>query len=685
MKSKTIKGLLSVTILSMLIWNGCVDLPENVAPPRYDVTLNFPINDTTYSIDDALKDDSTLTVSKDPATLGLLYYSQKQNISTFTVGDKLTFDGFSTHFSKAIGSVRINNPQPVEIGLRVEDWASGVSSGSTMIFPENVGDVNVPFKKIPQFKSVTLESGQMKVKIVNLLPVDIQLQGITIKNAVSGTIVANRPKSSPVDLQPQDSTEISFDLTGKTIEDSLFYIGTLYTPGSHGQQVQIPADAGTRITVSLTNLSISRVEAVLPAQDPFTKTGTVTMDDSTYLQEAVFDSGSFNITFNNNLDLDIQLDLKIDNLKKPDGNPYTVSLLLGRKESNKSISEPSLSGWSITGSSGQATNELSYSATVTALASDQPRVLSKDDSISVQIDFSKIIIRSVSGKIKPTKFEISNSTFDLDLGDFKDKFQYKEINLGDPDISLSLTSSANIKLLLNGDLEATNGTQTQNMSLKNVLINSPGTTVINLKDYGLKDFMNSFLSNLPDHFVFGGNAVVNPYYETGSVSKYDSIYGNAEIKVPLEIGIKGGVFKDTVTIDKNKDADVDMIDAINYGVVYLETKNKIPVSIVFKGSVLDSTNNFLFSLPPQGSSADSLVIPAPTVDNDGFAAESGYNKQMIKLTGEQAKHFLLGGIKIIMSLKLSTPPPNNNNPVNFRNTDWISVKMYGTINYRVNN
>jgi hypothetical protein len=673
---------LIVLFTASLFLSSCVDIPNNIAPPRYDVTLNFPLRDTTFTIDDAIKDDSTITVSKDPNTLGLLSYSQTKNISTFKVEDNLTINGFSTHFSKVIGSVKINNVTPIGLGIRVEDWTSNVHSGSYMIFPENVGDLNIPFKKIKQFESVTLDAGSLKVKMVNRLPVEIKLEGIKIKNAVSGTIVVNKPATEVIDLQPLDSAEVTFDLGGKTIEDSLMYVGRIYTPGSHGQKVQIPADAGTRITAYFSNLEISQVSAVLPQQDPFTKEGTVAFDDSTYLTKAVFDEGSFKITFDNHLDLDIKLDLEIKNLKKADGSIFTESVTLKRKENDKVISVPSISGWAIESENADsATNQLSYKATVTAFSSNDPRVLSKDDSISIQIDFNKTTLRSVEGKIKPTNFNISESKFDLDMGDIKNKLSFENINFNDPIIKLVLYSSAEMNFELNSTLSASNGTQTKTMNLKNVIISSPGTNVIDLRDYGLKDSLNGFTKSLPEHFVFSGKAIVNPEYKIGKVTKDDSISGNVNIEIPLDIGIAGGSFKDTVKVKGDRDtSDID----INFVDLTLETTNAIPFNLIFRGEFLDTLNNPLFSLPPEGNSADSLVIPAPTVSTDGYVTAPGVNKQVIRISGTEAKRFMRNG-KVAMEFKLFTPPPDRNTPVKFRNTDYISVKAYATAGYRVNN
>lgn len=656
------KYLIYILVAGMaFLFQSCADIPSDFQAPRFDVTLNFPITDTLYTIDDALKGDSTLVPSTDPSVLGLLYYRQTNDIETFFIKDNLSLNGFSTRASQVIGSVKINNVTPIQTGIKVEDWTSNVSSGSQMIFPENLGDVNIAFPKIEQFNSVSLDGGTLTIKIINNLPVDTELRGILIRNAISGTTVAQKPESEPQLIAALDSLSITFDLAGKTIEDSLRYIGKLYSPGSGGNIVDIPADAGTKLIASFDGLSISSVTAVLPAQDPFRKDSTVVIDDSTFIDKAVFEQGSFEITFDNNLDLDINLNLKIDNLLDPSSNSYNQAVFLKAHELNHSVGVPDLSGWSISKLGSDPTNELSYSAVIAAVASTTPKTLSKNDSIAININFGSIVFRSVSGKIKPTTFSIAESSFGFDLGDVKSKFKYTDINFNDPAILLKLKSSAKMEFELNGTINATNGTQSNTMNLDNVIIASQGSNVIDLRDYGFKNFINGFDAAIPDSFIFAGDATVNPNFSIGSVSKDDSVSGGVEIQIPLDVGIAGGTFLDTLTIDSLNVSD-STIDAINYAELTIELSNEIPVGIAFTGKILDANDNELFTIPPSYNSITEIKIEAPSVNSDGFVVSAANTTQTIQLKGEDAKTFIHNP-KIAMKLTLETPPAGEAKPV----------------------
>ncbi len=681
-RRKYLLFILSLGILFSL--QACFDMPSDIQAPRFDVVLNFPITDTSYTIDDALGDDSTLVASDDPAKLGLLVYKSNTDISTFYIEDNLSINGFSTRASQVIGSIKINDVKPVQTGIAVTQWTNGVQPGQQMVFPENVGEVNVGFPRIDAFKSVSLDGGTLTIKVVNRLPVDMELRGLKILNADDGSIFAQKPYPPAITLPKLDSTVISFDLTGKTIMDSLIYNGTLYTPGSGGNVVDIPAEAGTEITASFDNLSISGVSAVLPAQDPFSKDSTVVIDDSTFIESAVFDQGSFAITLDNGLDLDIDLQLTIDNLLDANSNSFSQTVFLSAKETGKQIGVNDLSGWSIsTLTPGTPTNQLSYSAVISPRSSNDVRTISKNDSIGIGINFGDIVFRSVAGKIKPTTISIAQSEFGFDLGDLKNSFNYTDINFNDPAILLSLKTSAQMEFELNGFIEATNGAQTKSMNLNNVIISSSGSNTIDLRDYGFKDFLNGFDSAIPDSFKFAGDATVNPNFAVGSVSKDDSVSGAISIEIPLDIGIAGGTFRDTVNIDSIS-IDDKQIDAINFAEITIEMTNAIPVGISFSGHILDANNNPLIQLPPSYNDISAISIVPPTVDSDGLVTAPSQSKQVIRLTGEDAKTFIHNP-NIEMVLTLDTPPAGTADPVKFRTTDYISVKLYGSAGYRVNN
>ena len=467
---KASKPIIILFFLIGITFQSCVDIPKDFVAPSYNISVAFPISDSLYTLNDILKNDSTIVSSKNPNSMGLLYYVQKNKVQPFYVDNHLSINGFSTSVKQKIGSVKINDVTPISTTLKIEDWVSGALSGSTVILPADSTKFTRSFDQIKQFVSVTLDGGTLELKLINRLPVYTELRGITIKNA-DNTIIAEKPLTEPVSIPSMDSTTVSFDLSGKTISNSLVLESEIYTPGSNGQIVTLPQNAGTVIDAEFKNLTISKVTAPLPPQKEFNINNSVIIDDSTKIEKAIFEKGNFNIAFNNYLDVDITLKLTLKNLFKPDGLPFSTTISLNRKELNKVINAASLKGWSIqTLTQGTPTNKLSYTASISTGATTGPRTLSKNDSVSVRIKFGNIIFSSVEGLIKPTKFDITKTNFDLNLGKFKDKFSFDSLKLNNPSILLGLNSSINMGIELKGKMEASNNTQQRTL---NVDLNIP--------------------------------------------------------------------------------------------------------------------------------------------------------------------------------------------------------------------
>ena len=119
--------------------------------PSWDVALNLPLVDTTYSILDMIEKDSSI-VKPDYTKQGLLIYSTVKDVEKIEVSDKLTVDGFSTNTSKAIGSISIDSDETTaDIGF---NWSQqGLTSGTQVpVLAENNRPVSSDLAAISQFQ-----------------------------------------------------------------------------------------------------------------------------------------------------------------------------------------------------------------------------------------------------------------------------------------------------------------------------------------------------------------------------------------------------------------------------------------------------------------------------------------------------------------------------------------------------
>ncbi len=671
--------IITAIFLSVLLIR-CVDIPNDLVLPVWDVNIEMPIINRTYLLEEAIEDENLINAYNDPDRFGLLFYSDTIDIEAISIENNLTFDGFTESVSQKIGSIRINDVDPVTTNISIADWTP-VSPGTQVIIPEVENAAQNDFTLITSFESAVIESGNLTISITNNSPVTTEFRGINIVNSSDQSIFLELPASSPISIDPFGNEDVNFDLTNKVISSQLQLKSTLYTPGSNGNQVELPGDAGAIIIGTFTELVIKEVRAVLPQQAPFGIDDAIEISDSNFVEEVVFKSGSFDIVIDNFLDLDLEIDLHLENFEEPSGNTYRTIIPLMKNDRNKVVNIPDLNGWKIVSNvPGELSNQVFYSAQVTTRESDHVATLNKDDSISIRIDFKESVLKNVSGRIAPINFALDTKTFELDVGNLEENFSFDEVFIDDPDLRLNLTSVSNVEFKLDGELTATNGTQTNSLMLNNVLINPSSTTSISLKDYGLKELINSFSKELPENFALTGNVKINPNYKIVSVAADDSVTIDSELEIPLKFGIAGGSFVDTLELEVDDSSE--SVENVNFAALTMEIENYVPVALNAKGTLLDNNGNVLIPIPPDYNELKEIVVEAPTVDSDGNVVEPGKVTQKIEMQGEDVQKFL-GDPQLILTLSMLTPPAGSTLPVKFNITDSVKVKVFGTLDYRV--
>jgi len=676
--------ILLLLISTLFFMNSCISPPENLIAPSFDATYAFPLTDTLFTLNDFIDNDSSIVASDDPANLGILIYNTSEIIDPIYVGEFLKINAFSTSSSTSIGTIKVDDVPPLKTDIAISDWTP-ISGGNDVVFPEASSPITSSFNLINEFESALFKSGNMEITIQNNLPVTTEFREFKIINSLDASIVVESPNNSPIITPPFESTTVSFDLSNITILKSLEVSTTIYTPGSGTDTVTIPNNAGTGIEIALSNLIFESVTGIIPEQTPINIDDSFIIDDSTKVETIIFDKGSFRIIMNNYFDLDLNINFEITNLFDNNNNNYNNIFSLKRNERNKIIEIPSLEDWQIkTLTPGTPTNLLNYSVVVYIAPTDGIHTIHNNDSVTVNIDFSESNIAYAEGLIKPTKFDIANSDLSFDLGDFQNSFNFDSLLISTPKMILDLSSSVNFDVILNGYITGTSDNLSRELEIE---LNLPALvdSKFDLNEFGFTEFLNSFtaIGEFPEQFTLSGNGIVNPNYNVGSISKTDSVAGSFLFEVPFDFGISGGSVLDTISLF-DSDFDEETIESINSIELTIESLNKIPVNIIMKGTVLDILNNPILNFPPDYSPNTFILIEAPIVDENGNIISAEINKQVIQLNRDDAITFMQNP-NIEFNFSIDTPPINSVAPVKFRNTDNIYFKIYGKINYRMNN
>lgn len=658
--------------LMILLLQNCVDIPDEVALPEYDVKLTIPIADRTYTLKEAVEDDSTnLKWSKDPSDYGLLYFTDEIKLERINVKNNLTVDAFTTSSTNLIGTIKLVDVKPIQTEVNYSDWGLSVSEGQA-IFPEFSSEVNTSFTIIDDFKTATFENSTeenvniLYLELTNIYPVEITLNGLELYNQSNGEIAIT---TDNIVIPSGETREVSFSLSGKRISSTVLFKSVVGTEGSNGATVNVSSNDKLQIKAKFSPiLKIGTANAKLPAQDLVDKLDAFSIDDSTKLTFAKIKSGSFSLSFENNIDVRIFLDVTIHSLLDKNGNPFSRSIEILRKGITY-VNDINLADYTI---EPDENGDVEYSYSFTTNETSDFRVINKNQGVSFSGDFSELTFSEIAGQIKPIRFDYEDRKTELDIGEFRDKLTYENVNLQKAKIKLNLKSSADVNLLLNGavKVEYPDG-EIRSESFVAAVPSAEMPTI------NFANLINNTSGSLPNEFTISGDAIVNPDYEKNvSASETDTVGGTAIVEIPLNAQVVGGSIIDTIDIE-DSDIDEEDADRLNLAELTIDIENKIAAGGSLTGYLIDEFGNKILDIPPRAVTVDGQtsnvikLIPAET-DANGEVTSPGYITQKIQIEGEDVKKFIRAK-QMIININFDTA--SSTRTVKFRYTDEIIIRV----------
>ena len=307
-----------------------------------------------------------------------------------------------------------------------------------------------------------------------------------------------------VDILPLQTTTIQSIplIAGVTARNQLSMSCRLSVNGSSGQLVAVPGSSFT-LTSVCSNVKVSEATAKIPQQDAIVVNGVLKIDSTSSqpnkFQNIKFDNGLMNLTLTNNLDVDINVTLTINNLVTPQGNVYSFSQTIPRKQTKSFYSSDlSLKDYSLTTFSGSATNQVSYSVSSQLVATNDYRTIRSGDAVSGTIRFSSISISQFTGMLKPVVLSTIRTAVSLGIKDIQKKLQFQQVSLENSNIQLRLHPTANIEFSINGRMDAKNlrGEKSSMTLSARTLYNkttiSGSDTILTLNSDSVKNFFKRY-------------------------------------------------------------------------------------------------------------------------------------------------------------------------------------------------
>jgi hypothetical protein len=676
----------SLLLLAALSLN-CFKEPLSPVLPTWDATATFPLGSRTYTLADLIAKDTTLLKI---GTGSQITFSKSVQVAPTYVNDLLSLSPKDTSVQLQLGAFSVTSPdqrKPINI--------SWLPQGQTVPVPDttmNFADIQA---RINVFENITLKSGTISLTVENNLPVAMEVQSPIRLLDPQGNVVATFV-FNPSTIPARGSRTANDDLATKTVDSDYRITGLqFHTPGS-ATPVAIPTGDLLVATLSTSNLKATQATlANIPAQRlADNDTARLRIDDSTLVKELYLKNGSLNFSFRNNVAVPMTFKFRFSDLARRSGSsylPYEDSLYLAANGAGSMLLN--LANTRIKSVDGSLIRALGVLSTVAILpTSGQPVTISQTDKVIISVTRnSTIVIDSAVGVVRPTWVNV-DTKLRLNLGKGVQKFS-GQLNLPAAQLGLTTTSSvgfpadAYVKI---GARKVTGDSVFLQIPVSQRRL-TPGQDVIQFDGAEVGRFLSQLASKLPDSLRMYGKILINPsdvYTPSAagvaSVGSNSSVAASANISIPLNLGIVGGIVRDTLVIGdtlangkKGFTIDKTYIDHYNFGKVYIELENGLPAEIAFNTALLNKSGGNLLTMPQSGQ---MIRLNSARVDANGNVVAPSKNTTVIELNQQEISQYNPSEL-VAFSVALNTS--SGSPTVQFKTDNQVKIRVWTSLSGRV--
>jgi len=669
---------LTISTISVLLSWQCIDPPAEPIIPTWDVDVSLPLINRQYMLEELVeKNPELLSIDEN----GMLIYSFSDTMQNDPFGDLIRLHPEPADFSFGIGVFTLSPPE-VDFTVEVGPYP-GLQPGYEGTSP---GVPPVPVSgTLPPVDSMTymiVESGFAGLGLFNESGVPVELPGgVTITNSDDGTVVGHFIFNDVID--PGEYVESFVNFEDTRVNRDLEYDFTFSSPPD--DDVTIPDEPVLAFNLHFDELYVSEAEAQIPGQTLQTSyEGEVVIDDSTYVTEVLFSQGILELQMRNLGNINVPVTVTFPELR-PRNNPsqeYSISRTLPRGSINTytiDIQHMMIHNTTLK-------NSLTYIIRLgTIEGTNDYRVVRSTDAISGEVKaseppYDELVVERIEGIIPPTRYDISEHVT-LDIGDPADMFE-GDVRFNDVQLNLGLFLDGGFDAIANLSIVGENKDGVRDsleipVGQRHFSVGEWTSIVFDKSNSPIDDFLSTFVPHFPEDLYVTGNLMVNPDYEDGYIDVNNTLTTSVQLNVPFDFGIQGGLVRDTLSIGDGDDGlDGDMFDYFNYGHMYFETDNGIPLEMDMRINLLDDQDVVMRQFPITGEPA--IGIKAAPVDSSGrVTGTAGRDVRVLNLSREDIR-LVRDADKTELLLFINTN--DDNETVVFNSQNSIRLKIYATFN-----
>lgn len=705
-------GLIVILLLASLVSLQCFKQPLAPVAPNWDVQLSIPIVDTEYFLKDALRDNLDIRTS------GIFYEYRPApyDFDPIPVGDttKLKLDpptrdttisqrlGIITvspttainqiiPVSQVVPPITISRPPPLgDTTIFISDTSVTVIDSICIprpLFPDTCvltqlpgtqKDTTIAFPANPDFDYIRVQTGGLRFRIENRLPIPTVFATLKVINADNDTISALPSLSIPG--RTLKDTTVNFT-PGVKLTSALRVFVSVSSPVAPLPVTFLPGD-GLIFRVDVTQITSDEAKIRIPATPLADIQETrLIVDDSTYIRRVAFRRGTIGLDINSSIGAAVRVRFKFKELLSiAAADTFVIDTLIAPR--GNYLRNIDLTGWALQTAD---SNNIHFELQIRTIESTGTDTIFSTSGVTTRVQFlnTPFQIRTITGRARPFTLDV-NDTINLPEIRLGSSFTADSIKLGKDTLRIYVQTAAGHP----ADLSlVVRGLRQDNSVAATIRIPPQGSPDPNMRRFVpavrneviltggfLDDFLRNFPNGQPARLAVIGSGIMNPYdvYNNpsapGHIGRIDDttkLYVGASFLVPLQVAIYNGVFKDTVrigdTTTTGTQVDPNLLTSILEGNFFFRIQNSIPVNLKLKTDFLNQAGVSIV--------ADSVSIFDTT----------GVQTPMIRLTKDRALKFNESK-RAVIKLFLGT----GNQAAAFDTTQSIRVRMFANLKFNVN-
>jgi len=685
--------ILVSTLLVFLFLSSCTLHEPSI--PAWDTQWTVILPTEDFVMSEIIEEDSLLSADTTLSGIPIISFSMKdssdwQNITQ----DDLSLDPDDQDYVVPIGQIKIDSPPELTSdSVKMTDYSppEWLVNNDT-IPPFSQFNINPPDQEMAfdEFNRVKIDSGSVWITFHNNMVVTIK-SGMEIDlynngpgNGLIGTFVfiEDIPGGSAVKSQP-------LDLAGKEISNLIRLEYDIPIAGSDTSMIKDDdfRDSYFFVNVAMGDLKVDWAEAQIPSQE-FTQSDSVdTSEEKDRLRQAEINSGSIDISLENNLAIDAHIKLILPDFTKDD---QTKTVFADIPAGQNYTQQVSLDGWTISNhkNPGEFVDYIFYNVFAEIDSTENYVLIRSTDSVDVNIQINTLYFNSVIGSIDTVTLEIDPT--EVDGPDFFEEFGS---GLRLEDLVMTMDFENQIDFPLNLDLTITaereeDGviTDSRSISLQRVIQRSSvsqHTEIILDKDATTPSIVD-LLEILPSTIRVSGEGYI---VGEGAVELDQGVRIKYSVESPLTLKLDNPVARES-EIDSLKKDDIDkdareaLTEDLQEAFIELSLTNGVPVGAeVFLYLAVDSTK--LFDDVITDSSAKIIVgglVEAGEIDETGYVSNPEVSRIPVSLSKEELQIF--NSSPIYMRQVVEIQPTTG--VVRIRQNDKIVIGATVNVKYTVN-